>query len=117
MNQRLYLRFEHRVGTVHTSTAGRTVRFVRGKVRLYLVERRQIGHRSGHLFHRGGAVFCDNMDMTVFRALSTSYIDVDEGAEAVVFAEIATRIFIAGSAITDVRNGLGGGRCRWLAPF
>jgi len=41
----------------------------------------------------------------VLRALPSSYIDVDEGTQAVVFAEIAACVFISRRVIANVRNG------------
>src|SRR5260370_27186120 len=82
------------------------MRFDGRKVRLNLLERRQIGHNLCDLFHRSGAVFCDRVRVMVFLSLSTGYIDVDEGTQAIVLAEIAARVFVARCAIAYVRDGV-----------
>src|SRR5437879_2646655 len=80
------------------------MRFDGSKVRLNLLEGRQTGYDLGYLY-RSGAVFCGSMGVIVFRSFSTSYIDVDEGTQAIVLAEVAARVFVARSAIADVRDG------------
>src|SRR5260370_7614310 len=42
----------------------------------------------------------------VFLSLSTGFIDVDEGTQAIVLAEIAARVFVARCAIAYVRDGV-----------
>src|SRR3981081_2904379 len=45
------------------------------------------------------------MGVIVFQGSSTGYIDVDEGTQAIVLAEVAARVFVARRSITDVRDG------------
>jgi hypothetical protein len=42
------------------------------------------------------------MDMRLVLSLPTGYVDIDEGTQAVVLAEVATRLFVARGAIVDV---------------
>ena len=81
------------------------MRFDGRKVRLNLLEGRQIGYDLDYLFHRSGAVVCSCVGVIMFRGLSACYIDVDEGTQAIVLAEVAARVFVARRAIADVRNG------------
>src|SRR5437879_733611 len=82
------------------------MRLDRSEVGLNLLEGRQIGYDLGYLFHCSGAVFCDGVGvMIVFRDLAARHIDVDEGAQAVIFAEVAARVFVARCTIAEVRDG------------
>src|ERR1700730_12867232 len=49
--------------------------------------------------------------MIVFRGLSTGYVDVDEGTQAIVLAEVAARVFVARCAIANVRDGFEADKC------
>src|SRR5258707_12152738 len=81
------------------------MRFDGRQVRLNLLEGRQIGYDLDYLFNGSGAVFRDSMGVIGFQGFSAGYIDVDEGTQAIVLAEVAARVLVARRAIADVRNG------------
>ena len=62
-------------------------------------------HDCCDFFCGGRAVFCCCVDMLVFCGLITCDIYVDECAQAVVLAEVAARVFVAGGAVSNVGYG------------
>jgi hypothetical protein len=85
--------------------------FRRGQIGLNRFQAGKLCGYRGYLLRSRSMVV---MGMVVVRrvgVLRSAHIHIDEGAQAVVLAEVATRVFVAGCVVSDVGDGFEADEC------